>query len=68
MHEKLLARRACSIALAKSAKAIRLSAHVRVSLRLKKQVHYSLPNNFFAVEGFGQLKILAFGQIPASLS
>ncbi len=27
-----------------------------------------LPDDLFAVEGFGQIKILAFGQIAAALS
>jgi hypothetical protein len=31
-------------------------------------VNYLSPDDFFAVEGFGQIKILAFGQVPAALS
>jgi hypothetical protein len=40
-----------------------------VGLWLIKLVNHSrLPDDLFAVEGFGQIKILAFGQIPAALS
>jgi hypothetical protein len=35
---------------------------------IKNSGRSNLPHDFLAVEGFGQIKILAFGQIPAALS